>query len=808
MGIIRAIMILLLLVVAPAFGATVEKKQWYDPAVDSVEATAPDDVVILGWDPAANSGNGGTTHYSLLKIREGLLNQAAADARYSLKTDLATVATSGSYADLSNKPTIPATAADIGLGNVDNTADLAKPISTAQQAALDLKANSSALATVATSGSYADLSNKPTIPATAADIGLGNVDNTADLAKPISTAQQAALNQKANSADLSAVATSGSYADLSNKPTIPATAADIGLGNVDNTADLAKPISTAQQAALNQKANSADLSAVATSGSYADLSNKPTIPATAADIGLGNVDNTADLAKPVSTAQQAALDAKVNSSGGVLTGALSGPAFNSTLGDGYHRANIYNSGAISFIPSIGDMYVDGSMALQIYNGSAWAPITGGGSGDITAVLAGSGVSVTGGDTGDATVAIDSTYTQRRVSASCPEGQSIRAIAVDGTVSCEVDDTAAGAGYVATPPTYSDEACTAGQYSLTESYRFDCVASGNWNRTALTDWSNPAPASYPTLSSAAIGTDGTTLTLGWSESVSQGSGYADSQLDLDASTTGNNISLTYSSGDGTATWVYTAGSTIESGETVDLDFDGTADSIENSGGDDLQAITSASVTNNSTQSSAITCTGDRVLYWPMESTTDITAGGGCSAGTTTAVLNESPTLSSTYKTSGSSSLQINATYENAKLTVSSRDIFNEAAGTITGDVWFGGLSDQRVVYGRFDANTAVILQVDTTGHLALDYRVEGQTTVTVTSAVALSTGTKYSVIAKWRQGTSGEDSLYISVNGETAVTSTTVLSSWGNSPAYIHVGTEFGHNENLYIDDLQIYTAWQ
>lgn len=55
-----------------------------------------------------------------------------------------------------------------------------------------------------------------------------------------------------------------------------------------------------------------------------------------------------------------------------------------------------------------------------------------------------------------------------------------------------DATAEGAGYVSTPPTYSDEACTAGQYALSESYRFDCVASGNWNRTALTDWSNPAP----------------------------------------------------------------------------------------------------------------------------------------------------------------------------------------------------------------------------------------------------------------------------------------------------------------------------
>jgi len=41
-------------------------------------------------------------------------------------------------------------------------------------------------------------------------------------------------------------------------------------------------------------------------------------------VGLGNVDNTADTAKPVSTAQQTALDLKANLSGATFTGAVSG----------------------------------------------------------------------------------------------------------------------------------------------------------------------------------------------------------------------------------------------------------------------------------------------------------------------------------------------------------------------------------------------------------------------------------------------------------------------------------------------------
>jgi len=89
------------------------------------------------------------------------------------------------------------TKADVGLGNADNVSDANKPVSSATQTALNLKANTASLATVATTGAYADLTGKPTIPATKADIGLGNVDNVADSAKPVSTAQAAFATSRA-----------------------------------------------------------------------------------------------------------------------------------------------------------------------------------------------------------------------------------------------------------------------------------------------------------------------------------------------------------------------------------------------------------------------------------------------------------------------------------------------------------------------------------------------------------------------------------------------------------------------------------
>ena len=64
-----------------------------------------------------------------------------------------------------------------------------------------------------------------------------------------------------------------------------------------------------------------DLKPVAFSGSYNDLSNKPTIP-TKSSLGLGNVDNTSDVNKPVSTAQQTALNGKVSKAGDTMTGEL------------------------------------------------------------------------------------------------------------------------------------------------------------------------------------------------------------------------------------------------------------------------------------------------------------------------------------------------------------------------------------------------------------------------------------------------------------------------------------------------------
>lgn len=91
-----------------------------------------------------------------------------------------------------NSPTFTGTVSGVtksmvGLGNVDNTSDANKPISTATQTALDLKAP---LANPTFTGTVSGV--------TASHVGLGNVNNTSDADKPVSTATQTALDLKAN----------------------------------------------------------------------------------------------------------------------------------------------------------------------------------------------------------------------------------------------------------------------------------------------------------------------------------------------------------------------------------------------------------------------------------------------------------------------------------------------------------------------------------------------------------------------------------------------------------------------------------
>ncbi|UQV43379.1 hypothetical protein KIV45_15505 [Janthinobacterium lividum] len=141
------------------------------------------------------------------------------------------------------------------------------------------------------------------------------------------------------------------WGSITGKPQFAAVATsgskvDVGLGNVDNTTDAAKPVSTAQQTALNLKA---PLAGPAFTGNVTGI--------TKAMVGLGNVDNTNDVNKPVSTEQQAALNLKPNALNPSTTGRLSHNGERAAINSGadywttFQNSKLSNSTQLFYSPT-------------------------------------------------------------------------------------------------------------------------------------------------------------------------------------------------------------------------------------------------------------------------------------------------------------------------------------------------------------------------------------------------------------------------------------------------------------------------
>lgn len=125
----------------------------------------------------------------------------------------------------------------VGLGNVDNTSDADKPVSTAQQTALD--------AAYANSNYYTDakiaelINGAPTTLDTLKEIADAMTEH-----EDVVEALNEAIGTKANESEFTS-----HVADGYNPHKV--TKEQVGLGNVDNTADADKPISKATQEALD-----------------------------------------------------------------------------------------------------------------------------------------------------------------------------------------------------------------------------------------------------------------------------------------------------------------------------------------------------------------------------------------------------------------------------------------------------------------------------------------------------------------------------------------------------------------------------
>lgn len=173
----------------------------------------------------------------------------------------------------------------------------------------------SSLASVATTGSYTDLINKPSIPTKTSDLSNDSDYQTGtQVQSAITTALSSVMHYK------------GSVATYDDLPT-----EDLIVGDVYNVIDtganyawngsewdelsgiidLSAYYTSAQvDTLLAAKANASDLAPVATSGSYSDLEDKPSIPTKTSDLTNDSGYITSAALAPYATVQQ--LNAKTD----------------------------------------------------------------------------------------------------------------------------------------------------------------------------------------------------------------------------------------------------------------------------------------------------------------------------------------------------------------------------------------------------------------------------------------------------------------------------------------------------------------
>lgn len=174
----------------------------------------------------------------------------------------------------------------VGLANVDNTSDANKPVSTATTTALNLKADKATTISAGTGlTGGGDLSANRTLT-----VSYGTTAGTAAQGNDarITGAEQTANKGVANG-----------YASLNSSTRVPT--AQLGSGTADTTTYLRGDGSWTTTPA-------APVTSVAGKTGVVTLVK--------GDVGLANVDNTSDANKPVSTAQQTALDGKVSVTNG------------------------------------------------------------------------------------------------------------------------------------------------------------------------------------------------------------------------------------------------------------------------------------------------------------------------------------------------------------------------------------------------------------------------------------------------------------------------------------------------------------
>ena len=246
----------------------------------------------------------------------------------------------------------------VGLGNVDNTSDASKPVSTAQQSALDLKAP---LASPTFTGNALITATTPTTNSASGalvvtgGIGVGGslyvggntringgliVDGSLNFIGNIIRTDIQSQVQISEQVDIINIGTGPALKVIQTGPQTIATFYDDAQmvfiikdgGDISMNNNL---YVTGQVSIQNTIPSISTSTGSLVAGGGVGISGNlyvggTTIGITKSMVGLGNVDNTSDVNKPVSTTQQSALDLKAALASPTFTGTVSTPSVSIT----------------------------------------------------------------------------------------------------------------------------------------------------------------------------------------------------------------------------------------------------------------------------------------------------------------------------------------------------------------------------------------------------------------------------------------------------------------------------------------------
>lgn len=195
------------------------------------------------------------------------------------------------------------------------------------------------------------------------------------------------------------------------------------------------------------------------------------------DVGLGNVDNTSDANKPVSTAQQTAIDTKLTN-GGDATGAT----MNIGSNDAQQVVLKYNNSSVITIPS--------AAGISLPNGGSISNASASGRGTILMGTTGVGITLQR-NLADAVAAatINNVHTSSTGNIIEFNSNISGATATRAFVSKtgQFQGTAFKLSALNTAPSSSTDTGTTGEIRITAAYIYVCVATNTWVRSALTNW---------------------------------------------------------------------------------------------------------------------------------------------------------------------------------------------------------------------------------------------------------------------------------------------------------------------------------